>query len=96
MDWSVTIDIVKYCRELQLLNDINAEHRPMEERYFVKRYKFGKCNLLCCWFKVDHCFLGVALTVYELQPLLVLGHFGPWPLRTFKKDRSDQGGTYVP
>jgi len=85
MDWSVAIDIVKYCKELQLFNDINAEHRPMEERYFVKRYKFGMCNLFCYWFKVDRCLVGVALAAYELHPHSVLGHFRPWLLRTSKK-----------
>ena len=65
MDWGVNIDIIKYCRELGELSDMNAEHRPMEERYFVRRYKFGKCNLFCCWFEVGRCFVGVAPAVYN-------------------------------
>lgn len=36
LDWGINLDIAEYCREL---NDVNIERRPMDERYFVKRYK---------------------------------------------------------
>jgi len=38
VDWGINLDIAEYCREL---NDVNIERRPMDERYFVKRYKLG-------------------------------------------------------
>jgi len=46
MDPEIGIDIDRCCRELK--NDFteltvkNIPRRPVEERYFVRRYKFGK------------------------------------------------------
>lgn len=37
MDCRIGLDIAKYCMEL---SDINTRHRSMEQRYFVRRYKF--------------------------------------------------------
>jgi len=36
------MDVAEYCREL---TDMNTEHRPMVDRYFVRRYKCGMYNL---------------------------------------------------
>ena len=38
-DWGIYVDTTAYCSEL---SDMNSLRRPMEERYFVKRYKFGR------------------------------------------------------
>lgn len=37
MHCTVGVDIAKYCMEL---SDMNTRHRSMEQRYFVRRYKF--------------------------------------------------------
>jgi len=36
------VDIATYCLEL---SDMNTPHRSMEQRYFIRRYKFGVFNL---------------------------------------------------
>ena len=52
MECGVSVDVAEYCRELR---DLNAKRRPMEERYFFRRYKCGTqdgVNLLCYPFQV--------------------------------------------
>jgi len=43
-EMDVDCDVEKYCREM---SDMVTRRRPMEERYFVRRYKFGLYNFCC-------------------------------------------------
>ena len=43
MDQEVSVDIEKYCSELSF---IKTQCRPVEQRYFVRRYKVGGYDLL--------------------------------------------------
>jgi len=51
MDQEVSVDIEKYCSELSF---IKTQCRPVEQRYFVRRYKVGVYDLLSVVITMKH------------------------------------------